>query len=228
MNELKPIQERIEELKKEGKEKKAIVNILYTEGYKTKSIMMQGYSLRSLKTTSTLEDDDIQKTIAGAPGKGPGYIAEWKELVRRQMSRSRQLTEVFYDLGLTVLMASLAKSGLTTEDYRKIFADESSLREALMTAAQTSFKALEYFEADAMTNLERERDNARAAYALLETEISKLSDSLDPKLRLEKMVYNLILTSGSTNIDPNALTALINKWVDLEITLPQTLMSVMK
>lgn len=224
-DELVPIIERIEELKKEGKENKDIVNILYGEGYNTRSIMMQGFSLRGLKTKTAVDgDEEIQSVIAGPPGRESGYLSEWKELVRRQMSRSRQLTEVFYDLGLSVLLASLSKSALTTDEYRQIFAEPEKLREALMNASQTAFKALEYFKADAMKTLEKERDDARSYASLLESEFGKISKSLDealdPKLRLEKMIYNLVLMSGTSPVDPNAISALLDKWLTIEISLP--------
>jgi len=223
-SELKPITERIEELKKEGKENKDIVNILYEEGYNTRSIMMQGFSLRSLKTKTSVDDEEVQSVIAGSPGKGSGYLSEWKELVRRQMSQSRQLTEVFYDLGLSVLLASLSKSALTTDEYRQIFAEPGKLREALMGASQTAFKALEYYKADAMKALEKERDDARSYASLLESEFAKiaksLDEALDPKLRLEKMIYNLVLMSGTSPVDPNAIATLLDKWLAIEISLP--------
>ena len=224
MSALPPIEDRIKQLEAERKEKRDIVNILYTEGYLPKDIMSQGMSLRYIRKKTDVDDNTIQAIIAGVPGKGLGYIAEWKELVRHQMSTSRQLTNVFYDLGLTILLASLSKSGLTIEEFSKIFKEEGQLRAALTTASETAFNALEYYKADAMSNLEKERDEARAYSILLEDSMDKVSkeleQALDPKLRLEKMIYNMVLMSGSTPIDPQALQTLINSWLTIEISLP--------
>jgi len=224
MSALPPIEDRIKELEDAGIEKKEIVNTLYEEGYLTKDIMEQGLSLRYIRKKEDVSDETIQAIIAGVPGKGLGYISEWKELVRNQMSRSRQLTEVFYDLGLTILLASLSKSGLSIEEFSKIFSAEGKLKDALTTASETAFKALEYYEADAMSKLEKERDEARAYSIFLENSMDQVSkeleQALDPKLRLEKMIYNMVLMSGSTDIDPQALRVLLDRWLTIEIRLP--------
>jgi len=211
-----PIDERIEELREQGLSKSDIVLALYDEGYNTKEIMKRGFSLRHLeKRKAMVSDHDLMGAIRGGV-RGVGYLEEFKDMIRHQISRSRELTEHFSNIGLGVLLASLAKSGVTMEEFRKIALDQEGLREALRRAGEAAFKALEYYQSDLIAKVEAERDEARAYASVLEATIEKMKKGLDPRLRLEKMIYNLVLLSGTTKVDPNTLSTLIDKWLRLE------------
>jgi len=69
-------------------------------------------------------------------------------MIRAQISRSRELAQICTNVGLGVLLASLKKSGLSIEEFRNIAMESGFLKEALQKAAETAFKALEYYESD--------------------------------------------------------------------------------
>ena len=213
-----PIDERIKQLKEEGLEKEEIVKTLYKEGYSTQDIMTRGYPLAALRKQrrNELTDDAVQASIRGVT-RGEGYLQELKDMIRAQISRSRELAQICTNVGLGVLLASLRKSGLSIEEFRNIAMESGLLKEALQKAAETAFKALEYYESDKIEKLEAERDEARAYATLLESKLEKVMRSMDPKLRLEKMIYNLVLLSGATKIDYNVLMKLVEKWLSMEV-----------
>jgi len=159
------------------------------------------------------EDQYVQASIRGV-AKGEGYLEELKNMIRAQINRTRELSEFCYNLGLGILTAALSRSGIGIEEFRKIAMEEGSLKNALYRAAETAFKALEYYNLDAVRKLEDERDEARAAYSLVAAQLKNLMKNLDPKFRLEKMIYTYLL---SGNVDPNVLTSLIDKWLSMEI-----------
>lgn len=169
-------------------------------------------SLLSASRRMSASDFLFMRSIEG-PTKGTGYLQELKDMVRAQISRTRELTETFYNFGLGIFMAALAKSGIDMDEFRKIVGEEGRLREALMRAAETAFKALDYYQSDAVKKLEEERDEARAAYSIVAAQLKSLLNSLDPKVRLEKMIYSYLL-SGS--VDPNTLGMLIDRWLGME------------
>jgi hypothetical protein len=175
----------------------------------------------SLATSEKLEekaedarDRTIMTLIEGAV-RGEGYLQELKNMIRAQISRTREFTELCYNVGLGVLAAALSKSGINIDEFRKITKDEGPLRDALMTAAETAFKALEYYQSDVIKKLEEERDEARVAYSYVSAQLKSLMKEMEPKLRLERMINNYLL---SGNVDPNVLTTLIDKWLAIEIT----------
>ena len=207
------IDERIEQLKKAGvTDNKKITQILYAEGYSTHEIMRRHLPLKALKKKP--DDDESVMSAIGGTTKGPGYLEEFKTMIQQQISRSRQLTDVFYNVGLGALLAALRKSGIEIEDFRKIALTREGLQGALMKSGETIFKALEYYESDLVTKVEDERDEARAYASLLETRVGTLIKNLDPKLRLEKMIQTYLF---SGNVVPETLLALIDKWLALEI-----------
>lgn len=206
------IDDRIKELRDEGHDNAEIARILHQEGYGTHEIMKRRLPLKALKTKPS-DDDSVMGAITGTT-KGPGYLDEFKMMIQRQIGRSRELTEVFYNIGLGTLLASLSKSGMGIEEFRKIALKQEGLREALEKAGETAFKALEYYQSNLITKVETERDEARAYSSLLETEVSSLKRNSDPKFRLEKMIHTCIF---SGNVDPNTLMALIDKWLSIEL-----------
>lgn len=66
-----PIEERIEELRKEGKSNSEITLILYEEGYPTSEIMAQGLPLRSLKSKDESEPTEVVEPKEVKSEKGP-------------------------------------------------------------------------------------------------------------------------------------------------------------
>lgn len=206
------IDKRIEELKKDGNTPEEMVLVLYKEGYNTVDIMKHHLPLKALKQAKEPEEQ-VQDVIAGS-SKGPGYLDEIKTMVRREISKSRELTEFFYNLGLGVLLASLSKSGVSIDEFRKISLEQSNLQGALQRAGETAFKALEYYRSDLIPVIEKERDEARAYVSVLESKVDQLLNSLDPKLRLEKMIYSLVLAGG---VDQKSLDPLIERWLNMEI-----------
>jgi lambda repressor-like predicted transcriptional regulator len=214
MEELPPIEDRVKDLRAEGLSEADIVLRLYDEGYPTQDIMKMGFSLRHLARRKKMEEKDLMTTLEGPAGRGEGYLAELKSMIRAEISRTRELTELFYDVGLGVLLAALRKSGMKMEDYRKIALERGAVREALKTAGETAFKALEYYESDVVSKLEEERDEARVAYSLIAAQLKELTESLDPKVRLEKMIHTYL---ASGNVDVSVLTTLIDKWLNIEV-----------
>jgi len=214
MEGLPPIEDRVKELRAEGLSEADIVLRLYDEGYPTQNIMKMGFSLRHLARRKKMEEKDLMTTLEGPAGRGEGYLAELKTMIRAEISRTRELTELFYDVGLGVLLAALRKSGMKIEDYRKIALERGAVREALKTAGETAFKALDYYESDTISKLEEERDEARVAYSLIAAKLKELTESLDPKIRLEKMIHTYL---ASGNVDANVLTTLIDKWLNVEV-----------
>jgi lambda repressor-like predicted transcriptional regulator len=214
MEGLPPIEDRVKELRAEGLSEVDIVLRLYDEGYPTQDIMKMGFSLRHLARRRKMEEKDLMTTLEGPAGRGEGYLAELKTMIRSQISRTRELTELFYDVGLGVLLAALRKSGMKMEDYRKIALEKGAIREALKTAGETAFKALEYYDSDVIGKLEEERDEARVAYSLIAAQLKELTESLDPKVRLEKMIHTYLV---SGNVDATVLTTLIDKWLSIEV-----------
>lgn len=215
--EVKPsIDERIKQLEEEGKDKREITVKLYQEGYNTLDIMKRHLPLKALKKSKESEEPSVLGAVEGAV-KGTGYLQEIKDMVRLQIGRTREFTDEFYNLGLGVLLASLSKSGVTIDDFRKIASQQGPLREAFKKAGDTAFKALEYYQSDLITRVEAERDEARAYGSLLEAKVEDVKRRIDPKVRLEKMIYNLVLLSGTVKMDPDALTNLIHEWLNLEV-----------
>jgi hypothetical protein len=171
-------------------------------------------SLATSEKAEDARDRTIMTLIEGAV-RGEGYLQELKNMIRAQISRTREFTELCYNVGLGVLAAALSKSGINIDEFRKITKDEGPLRDALMTAAETAFKALEYYQSDVIKKLEEERDEARVAYSYVSAQLKSLMKEMEPKLRLERMINNYLL---SGNVDPNVLTTLIDKWLAIEIT----------
>jgi len=134
-------------------------------------------------------------------------------MIRQQIGRTRELTEEFYNLGLGVLFASLSKSGMSMEDFRKIAMQEGSLREAFKKAGETAFKALEYYQSDLVTQVEKERDEARAYSSVLRTRVDELVKQLTPRIRLEKMIQTYLF---SGNVQEATLMSLLDKWLEME------------
>jgi lambda repressor-like predicted transcriptional regulator len=214
MEGLPPIEDRVKDLRAEGLSEADIVLRLYDEGYPTHDIMKMGFSLRHLARRKKMEEKDLMTTLEGPAGRGEGYLAELKSMIRAEIGRTRELTELFYDVGLGVLLAALRKSGMKMEDYRKIALERGAVREALKAAGETAFKALEYYESDVVSKLEEERDEARVAYSLIAAQLKELTESLDPKIRLEKMIHTYL---ASGNVDASVLTTLIDKWLNIEV-----------
>lgn len=161
------------------------------------------------------DDEGVQAAIAGPQGRREGYLAEQKELIRKVFSRNRELIEFTNDLGLTVLLAALSKTGLTAEGFQKIFQGKENLRDSLNKAGDFCFTAIDTYGTDVVMKLEKDRDTARGQVIVLEQLISKARQEFDPAYRLELMITNLILSSGTTQIDPQALDILVDKWVRL-------------
>ena len=206
------IDDRIEQLREEKKSNAEITQILYEEGYSTNDIMRRHLPLKSLKRKP--EDvSSVTDAIAGTT-KGPGYLDEFKTMIQQQISRSRELTDVFFNVGLGTILAALRKSGLSMEDFRKIALDKKGLREALQEAGETAFKALEYYQSDLITKVEAERDEARSYASILEVKTNELVQQIDPKLRLEKMIVTYLL---SGRVEPDTLMSLIDKWMSMEM-----------
>jgi hypothetical protein len=215
--EMKPdIDTRIKELEEEGKTKEQIVLILYEEGYSTTEIMKRHLPLKSLASQKERSEETDMGLVAG-PTKGTGALQEFKEMFRAQIAKTREFQEAFYSLGMGTLFASLSKAGLSVDDFRQIAHDDNKMREAFKKAGDTVYKALEYFHSDLITHVEEERDEARSYAALLDSRIAQLKRDLEPKMRMEKMIYNMVLLSGSVKIDPDALGKLLETYLELQV-----------
>lgn len=206
------IDERIKELEDQGATKETITQTLYEEKYSTQEIMKRHLPLKSLRKKPG-DTVSVMGALAGST-KGPGFLDEFKTMFQQQISRNRELTDVFYNIGLGSLLAALNKAGLSMEDFRKIALKKEGLREALESAGKTIFKALEYYESDLITKVETERNEARAYSTILETKVKELVESLDPKIRLEKMVQAYLF---SGRVEPDVLMSLIDKWLAMEV-----------
>lgn len=206
------IVERIEQLREQKKTNPEIVRILYDEGYATTEIMKQHLPLAALRKKKAAQEDSVQATIAGT-SKGPGYLDEFKGMIQSQIRRSRILTEVFSNIGLAILLAGLSKSGVSMDDFRKIVGSQEGMREALEKAGEIAFKALEYYESDLITTVEKERDEARAYSTVLSTRVEGLVKQLDPRIRFERMIQAYLF---SGRCEPEPLITLIDKWLAME------------
>ena len=206
------IDDRIKELEAEGKSKTDMVLILYQEGYSTHDIMKRKLPLKALKRAKERAETGILGAVEGGV-KGSGYLEELKNMIRMQIGRTRELTEEFYNLGLGVLFASLSKSGMKIEDFRKIASQEGPLRDAFKKAGETAFKALEYYQSDLVTQVETERNEARAYSTILQTRVNELVKQLTPRIRLEKMIQTYLF---SGNVENDTLMSLLDKWLEME------------
>lgn len=210
-------EERLEELEKRGLEKKAVCRTLVLEDYNNRLIVakfggLYAKVMREIKAEKGKEEAPLLGAIAGT-AKGPGWLDEVKDMIRSQVSRSRELTEVFSDVGLGVLLAGLSKSGVTMEEFQRIALKREGLRDSLIRAGETAFKALEYYQSDLVSKVEAERDFARGEYIRLAADMRKLSEQLDPPFRLERMINNYVLSGGA---DPTVLMPMIREWLGME------------
>jgi hypothetical protein len=169
---------------------------------------------------SKLEDEQAQVAIAG-PTEVTGYLQELKDMIRAEIGRTRELTEAFYDYGISVLLVAISKSG-SMEDFKKVAKGEISLKAALSRAAETVFKALDLYQSDAVQRfeerirvLEEERDEARAAHAYAVAKMKELARvverSLEPLLRFERLI---IFYLTSCKVNANVLAMLLDKWLE--------------
>jgi len=211
-SQLPPIKSRIAELKKEGiTDRKELAHALYSEGYPTTEIMharlpIKGLKGRTAARSGKLDDDSTQAIIASGT-RGTGYMQELKDMVRRQVSLSSEFASACTNAGIQVVLSALRRTELKPEELRRVFTDKDNLKDVVGKATETALKALEYYDSDRITEVESERDEARAYACLLEAQIDDIKRRLDPKFRLEKMIYNLVLLSGTARVDPNALTS---------------------
>ena len=215
IEEMTPIDDRIRELKEKDLSRKEIVTIMHGEGYPTAEMMKRGLPIRALeKREREASDRSVMGAIEGSV-RGEGYLYEFKNMIRAQISRSRELTQKCFNIGLGTILAALSKSAISMDDFRRIAQEEGPLNEALTKAGETAFKALEYYQSDLVTEVEAERDEARAYASVMEAKVEDLLKGLDPKMRLEKMIQVYML-SGS--VEPDTLIPLIDKWLGMEIT----------
>jgi len=196
-SQLPPIKSRIAELKKEGiTDRKEIAHALYSEGYPTAEIMRSRLPIRGLKSRTVAGrgkmDDDSTQAILASGTRGTGYMQELKDMVRRQVSLSSEFASACTNAGVQVVLSALRRTELKPEEVRRVFTDKDNLKAVVDKATETALKALEYYDSDRITKVENERDEARAYACLLEAQIDDIKRRLDPKFRLEKMIYNLV------------------------------------
>jgi len=213
--ELPPIEERIKELKEKGLTKEEMAYILHAEGYPTKAMLEAHIPINVLKRgrPKGLTEEDVMSAVRGTV-RGEGFLQEFKNMIRAQISRSRELTEFCTNLGLGVLFAALRRSGISIDDFRRISTSEGALRESLTRAAETAFKAIDYYDAEKIEELERERDEARVAYSMVAAQLKDMQRRLSPRATLEKIIYAYLM---SGNVDANVLSSLIDKLLGLEL-----------
>jgi len=209
-SELPPIGERVSELEKEGLSRQEVARRLYMEGYPTAEIMRAHFPIRGLRSYPELRPVESMKETT----KWPGYAEELKELIRKQISLSREFAEACTEAGVQVVFAALKKTNLATDDLRKIFTNKEALTDAVSKAAETALKAIEAYDSDAMRRVEEERDEARAAYAFAVAKLKQLEKALGPALSIEKMIHTYLM---SGNVAPNLLMVLMGKWLVLKL-----------
>ena len=171
---------------------------------------------KSGKAFKTAGDDEgVQSTMMGPQGRGAGYLERQKDLIRKIFSTNAYLIEFTNDLGLTVLLAALSKVGLPAEHFRQLLDGKGDMREAFKKAGDLCFNAIDKYGTDITMELQLERDTARGQLLVMEQLLNRAIRSMDPITRLENVVTNMILTSGTTDIDPQALSTLIDKYVGM-------------
>jgi len=212
-----PFEERVKELEASGIPKKEVCRTLILEDYNPRLLVtkfggLYAKVMREIKSERVKEDTSFMATVAGTT-RGPGYLDEFKDMIRHQIGRSRELTEIFYNIGMGTLLASLSKSGMSMDAFRAIALKQTGLKEALEQAGATAFKALEYYQSNLITTVEKERDEARAYSTVLKTQVEELLKNMDPKFRLERMIQAYLLSGG---VDANILMTLIDKWLAIE------------
>jgi hypothetical protein len=209
-----PIEERIKELRKEKLNNFDMAQVLYKEGYPTQQILKAGLPLRKAGRKVSEGDELVEKLASST--KWPGYAEELKELIRKQISLSREFAEACTEAGVQVVFAALKKTNLATDDLRKIFTNKEALTDAVSKAAETALKAIEAYDSDAMRRVEEERDEARAAYAFAVAKLKQLEKALDPALSVEKMIHTYLM---SGNVDPNVFSQLMDNWLELRLNI---------
>lgn len=210
-----PIDERIEELKKEKLGKREIAQALYEEGYSTQEMMHNGYppSLLAGRSKRKLSDEDVQAAVRGAT-RGPGYLQELKSMIQKQISLSREFAESCTTAGVKVLFAALKRGSVSEEDISRITRDVGALENVVDKATQTALKAIEYYNVEHIKQLEEERNEARVAYSLAVAQLKDQQRRLEPRKSLERLIYTYIV---SGNTDGNVLTTLIDKLLTMEM-----------
>lgn len=171
-------------------------------------------------------DVELQRDIMGPPGREPGYVSELREFIRKAISKSTDLSTVANDLGLSILLAGLQKTGLSKDEFEAVFEGKKPMVDILRRAGIFCFEALDSYGTNAVLNLRNQRDEARARLVIFESRVEELGKKLDPAWRMEQMIYNLVITSAQVQVDPNVLDTLIDKWIALltEINVGKTLM----
>jgi arsenate reductase-like glutaredoxin family protein len=218
---LPPLWEVVEELKDQGLGKEEVAQKLSDMGFPKTVIAYAGFPVGGL---GRIGERSLEEQVKGTT-RGPGYAEELKELIRKQISLSREFAEACTEAGVQVVFAALKKTNLATEDLKKIFANKEALTEIVSKTTETALKSIEAYNSDLikkmeeewnerLRKLEDERDEARAALRYAVAKLKQLEKALDPVLSVEKMIYTYLM---SGNTDHNVFSMLMDKWLELRL-----------
>lgn len=197
---------------KRGREERSLG--LYTpERWNKITALYEEHKPAEKPTPGVSPEVTLMKGLQGST-KGPGYLQEFKEMIRAQISKSSELTQFCFNVGLAVLLAALGRSKLNSQEYKRIALNQGSLKDALQRAAETAFTALESLDVDIVKKLENERDEARVMVTRLEIKLEKLLKAVHPKLFLERLIQTCLLCG---NADPRLIHDLVQKWLSIKI-----------
>jgi hypothetical protein len=213
-------EERLKKLEASGMSKHDICRTLVLENYNNRLIVaafggLYAKVVREIKEERAKEEDSHLAALAGT-AKGEGYLDEQKARMRHEFSRDTVVMKFIVDLGWMAFFAGLSKTDIPPEKILAMASEPEGFQKAMAPVGETVTKALECYPNSAATinKLEDERDEARAAYILLKTQVDDLAKRLTPSVRLEKMISAYIL---SGNFNPEALSVLLEKWLAVQV-----------
>jgi hypothetical protein len=213
-------EERLKDLEATEMSKHDICRTLVLENYNNRLIVatfggLYAKVVREVKEERAKEEDSHIAALAGT-AKGEGYLDEQKARMRFEFSRDTVVMKFIVDLGWMAFFAGLPKTDIPPEKILVMASDPEGFPKALAPISETVIKALKYYQSEAVSKVEAERDEARAAYTVLKTQVDDLAKKLTPGIRLERMITAYLL---SGNVTPEALSELLGtyrQWLSME------------
>lgn len=210
-------EERLKELEASEMNKHDICRTLVLEDYNNRLIVAKFGGLyakvvREIKAERGTEDESHLGALAGT-AKGEGYLDEQKARIRFEFSRDTVVMKFVVDLGWAAFLAGLSKAGIPPDNLRMVASDPESFSKVLMPIRETVCNAIKYYQSDAVSKVEGERDEARAAYTIVRSQLEDLAKGLTPGIRLERMITAYLL---SGNVTPEVTVELVERWINME------------
>lgn len=200
---------------KKGRREKSLGVYTPERWERINTLYQQSQPAEAAPTGRKTEDDVIMSALRGRV-RGEGYLGELKDMIRRQISLSREFTVACTNAGVQIVFAALKKGGVSQDEISRISTDVGALKNVVDKATESALKALEYYDVERIEGLERERDEARVAWALVVAQAKKFAKYMEPKAGLERMIHTYLLSGR--RVDPNIMAVLVEKWLSIEVT----------